>query len=237
MSLRPVRDLLDRSLRPALLALAASVALFEFTPLDLLLQDRFYDSAQRQWIVDAREPIGRLVFYNGPKIALFAVATALLLFAFGPARWRERARFGRRELFTAILTLATVPALAGLGKSATNTFCPSEIRRYGGDVPYVKLLGRYPTDDRPTRRGHGFPAGHASGGFALVALAWLRRSLRWRLGGLTLGLGVGWWMGGYQMLKGAHYLSHTITTMLLAWIVVLSWRRALRCEGAVCASV
>jgi membrane-associated PAP2 superfamily phosphatase len=35
-------------------------------------------------------------------------------------------------------------------------------------------------------------------------------------------------MGGYQMLKGAHYLSHTVVTMLLAWIVLLVWRRVVR---------
>jgi len=39
---------------------------------------------------------------------------------------------------------------------------------------------------------------------------------------------LGWWMGGYQMLKGAHYLSHTVTTMLAAWIIVLLWHRILR---------
>jgi membrane-associated PAP2 superfamily phosphatase len=37
-------------------------------------------------------------------------------------------------------------------------------------------------------------------------------------------------MGGYQMLKGAHYLSHTLTTMLVAWIILLLWRRVLRAE-------
>jgi membrane-associated PAP2 superfamily phosphatase len=30
------------------------------------------------------------------------------------------------------------------------------------------------------------------------------------------------------MFKGAHYLSHTVTTMLVAWLVVLIWRRVLR---------
>jgi membrane-associated PAP2 superfamily phosphatase len=34
------------------------------------------------------------------------------------------------------------------------------------------------------------------------------------------------------MFKGAHYLSHTITTMLVAWIVVLLWRRVLRLAPA-----
>lgn len=218
----------DRWLWPAVLALAGALALFEFTELDLWLQDHFYDAAAGRWVVDARDPVGRLVFYNGPKALIIPTAVAVLVLAAGPARWCDRLRFARRDLWVALLTLVTVPALAGLGKNLSNTFCPSEIRRYGGDVPYVKLCEPYPEHDRPARRGHCFPAGHASGGFALLGLLWLRRTRAWRLGGLALGLGTGWWMGGYQMLKGAHYLSHTIVTMLVAWIVMLAWRRVVR---------
>jgi membrane-associated PAP2 superfamily phosphatase len=210
------------------LALAGSVALFEFTHLDLALQDQFYDAAARRWLVDATNPLGRIAFYDGPKVLIIATAVAVLVFAAGPARWRDRLRFARRDLWVALLVLITVPALAGWGKSVSNIFCPSEIRRYGGDVPYIRLCEPYPADDTPARKGHCFPAGHASGGFALLGLMWLRRTRAWRLGGLALGLGVGWWMGGYQMLKGAHYLSHTLTTMLLAWIVLLAWRRIVR---------
>jgi len=226
----------ERAIWPAFIALAASTAVFEFTELDLWLQDHFFDFSERRWIVDGNEPIGRLIFYNGPKIAVFAIAAALLAFAFGPQHWRDALRFDRRALFVALLTLATVPALAGLGKNLTNTFCPSEIHRYGGDVPYVKLCSPYPEDDRPQRRGHCFPAGHASGGFALLGLGWLRSSRRWQNGALALGLGLGWWMGGYQMLKGAHYLSHTVTTMLIAALIALLWHRTLAPKEAACAS-
>lgn len=226
MTFRPAG--LDRTLWPAGLALAGSVALFEFTHLDLALQDHFYDAAARRWLVDATNPLGRIACYDGPKVLIIATAVAVLALAAGPARWRDRLRFARRDLWVALLVLITVPALAGWGKNLSNTFCPSEIRRYGGDVPYVRLCEPYPADDTPARKGHCFPAGHASGGFALLGLMWLRRTRAWRRGGLALGLGVGWWMGGYQMLKGAHYLSHTVTTMLLAWIVVLLWRRAVR---------
>ncbi|HLP24372.1 MAG TPA: phosphatase PAP2 family protein [Acidobacteriota bacterium] len=210
-----------------MLLLAAAFALFEFTNVDLALQDHFYDFADRRWVVDGNEPVGRAIFYNVPKIGVMVIGATLLVLALGPARWRERLRLDRRALWVAVATLATVPALAGLGKNYTNTFCPSEIRRYGGDVPYVKVCEPYPSGDRPERRGHCFPAGHASGGFALMALAWLRPSRRMRVVGLALGLGLGWWMGMYQMLKGAHYLSHTVVTMLLAWIIALIWRRVI----------
>jgi membrane-associated PAP2 superfamily phosphatase len=224
------RAVSNRTLWVTLGLLAAVVALFELTELDLSLQDKFYNFETQRWVVDEKAPLGRLVFYNGPKALVWVIALTALTLAAGPARWRERFQLNRRGLWLGVLVIATVPALAGLGKKYTNTFCPSEVRRYGGDVAYAKLCEPFPGDDVPDRRGGCFPAGHASGGFALMGLLAVRSSRRWRKGIILLGLGLGWWMGGYQMLKGAHYLSHTLTTMLVAWLVVLLWRRALRIE-------
>jgi membrane-associated PAP2 superfamily phosphatase len=218
----------NRTLWITLGLLAAVLALFELTDLDLQLQDRFYNFETRRWVVDEKDPAGRLVFYNGPKALVWVFALTTLTLAAGPARWREKFRVNRRGLWLGVLVIATVPALAGLGKKYTNIFCPSEIRRYGGDVAYAKLCEPHPPDDPVGRRGGCFPAGHASGGFALMGLLAVRGTRRWRNGILALGLGLGWWMGGYQMLKGAHYLSHTLTTMLVAWLVVCLWRRALK---------
>jgi membrane-associated PAP2 superfamily phosphatase len=218
----------NRSLWITLALLAGVLALFEFTELDLALQDHFYNFETRRWVVDEKAPLGRLVFYNGPKALVWICALTTLTLAAGPARWREKWGANRRGLWLGVLVIATVPALAGLGKKYTNIFCPSEIRRYGGDVAYVKLCEPQPKDDPAPRRGGCFPAGHASGGFALLGLLAVRGTRRWRHGVIALGLGLGWWMGGYQMLKGAHYLSHTLTTMLVAWLVVQLWRKALR---------
>jgi membrane-associated PAP2 superfamily phosphatase len=196
------------------------------------VQDNCYDAAHGRWIVDARAAGPRAVFYTGPKAVLIVLGLAGLTLAAGPQRWRDRCGLGerqtRRGLWVAFLTLATGPMLIGLGKDATNVFCPSEIRRYGGDVPYAKLFSSYPAGDRPERRGRGFPAGHASGGFALLALAGLARTRRGRWLGAGIGLTAGWTMGLYQMLKGAHYLSHTVVTMLVLWLVFLAWRRVFR---------
>jgi membrane-associated PAP2 superfamily phosphatase len=208
--------------------LLGSLAVFELTSVDLWLQDHFYDAGTHRWIVDEKEPVGRAIFYNGPKLLIWAIALAVLVLAAGPARWRDRGRFNRRGLWLGLLVIATVPVLAGLGKKYTNIFCPSEIRRYGGDVAYARLCEPYPAADRPVRRGGCFPAGHASGGFALMGLLAVRNTRRWRKGAIAAALILGWWMGAYQMFKGAHYLSHTVTTMLVAWIVVLLWQRALK---------
>jgi membrane-associated PAP2 superfamily phosphatase len=220
----------DRTFWPTLLALGAALAVFEYTSLDLLVQDRLFDFASGAWLVDSTAAGPRLWFYTGPKVAIIGFGVTLLVLAIGPARWRRT--LDRRALIVAVATLATVPALVGWGKSVSNIFCPSEVRRYGGDMPYVKLCEPMPDgEERSARRGRCFPAGHASGGYALFGLIGLLRTRRGRLAAAAFALVVGSAMGAYQMAKGAHYLSHTVVTMLLAWWVFLLWRRLLRVSG------
>lgn len=223
---------LDRLFWPAVIVLGAAVALFQFTNFDVSLQDHFYDFAAGRWLVDEQEPVGRALFYNGPKYAIMVLGLALVVLAVGPARWYQALRFERRGLWLAVATLALLPALTAIGKVVTNVVCPKDIRRYGGAAPYVKLCSPYPEHDRPVAGGRCFPAAHAAGGFALIGLAWLRSSRRWQTGAVLLGTGAGWIMGGYQILKGAHYLSDTIATMALAWIVALALRRLLRVKSS-----
>ncbi len=219
---------LRRTLGPALAALAGVIGVFEFTSLDLWVQDHFFDFATGQWWVDRRAALPRVFFYNGPKYLIIAGALTLLILLAGPVRWRSRWALERRRIGAALLTLALVPIVIGQLKAVTNVFCPYEVTRYGGDVAYVKAWERHPPELQPARCGRCYPAGHASGGFALFGLAGLvGGSRRWQRRGIALGLGVGWWMGAYQMLKGAHYLSHTLVTMLMAWIGFLLVQRLL----------
>lgn len=224
---------LSRTFWPALALLAGSLALFEFTPLDLSLQDHLYNFSTHQWRIDGTAPLPRALFYTGPKIALILFAIALLIAVLRPA-----GRSGgipaadqppiptptdRRALLVVLLTLISGPVLVGIGKAVTNIFCPSEITRYGGDVAYMRVFDRYPPGQRPARRGRGFPAGHASGGFALLSLAGLARTRRGQWIGAGIGIALGGIMGVYQMLKGAHYLSHTVVTALISWLLFLLW--------------
>ncbi len=222
---------LDQTFWPALAALAGAFLLFEFTSLDLAVQDHLYDFEKARWWVDAKNVRGRTLFYTGPKAVIILIGLVLLALAVGPASWRARFSFAepaRANLYVAFLTLASVPAFIGQLKAVTNVFCPSEIRTYGGDVPYVRVLECYPAGDLPNRRGRCFPAGHASGGFALLGLAGLARTKRARTISIVSALGTGGTMGCYQMAKGSHYLSHTVITALIAWIFFIGWRRILR---------
>lgn len=200
---------------------AACTAAFALVPIDLWLQDRLFDRATGEWLVDEHAWIGLVLCYHGPKALAWFVGLAAITLAIGPARWRERLRLDRRGLWLVALALVLVPALVGLGKRVTNVHCPRDLRRYGGREPYVELCSCHSPQDPPVRAGKCWPAGHASGGFALFGLGALRRSRRWRAGCLALGATFGWWMGGYQMLRGAHFLSHTVATMWIAAAVVI----------------
>lgn len=221
----PRSSWMDCTLWPAALVLVGLFLLFEFTPLDLWVQDHLYDFASKTWLVNAKAPLPRLLCYTGPKALIIALGVGMAVLAAGPERWRERWRLRRRDLLIAVAVLATAPSLIATAKATTNIFCPYEIRRYDGFAPYVRVLESYPDGDRPSRRGRGFPAGHASGGFALLGLAGLARTNRGRLAGVMIGLAAGGVMGGYQMFRGAHYLSHTLVTMCVCWLMFLLWRR------------
>lgn len=202
------------------LILAAIVAVFELTDIDLRVQDRFFDFPTGSWLVNRREPAARLAFYTGAKGALIALGVVCVAGAVLAGRI-PRLRPHRRGLGLMALSLIFVPLLISGFKSVSNTYTPAQITRYGGQNPYVKPLERYPAGFHPKRPGRGYPAGHASGGFALMMLYFAARRPRWKWSGLALGLAAGWAMGLYQTLNGQHYLSHTLVTQSAAWILIL----------------
>jgi membrane-associated PAP2 superfamily phosphatase len=106
-------------------------------------------------------------------------------------------------------------------KSISNIPCPTNITRYGGNYPRITLLSAPPKDFQLEENIRCYPAGHASGGFALLSTVFLFRRRKAKDFALGTALVLGWSTGGYKMLIGDHFLSHTVTTMLLAWLLIL----------------
>jgi membrane-associated PAP2 superfamily phosphatase len=204
-----------RRLLIAVLLLLAALLIAEMTAIDLWLQDRFYDFSSGRWVVDKNSPVRKFIFYQFPKIALILFGIYLIAVALG---WRRCRCWTRRQAVFLLICLGGVPSLIGALKATTGVHCPSETTRYGGEHPYRRLIASIAAPKG--ERGHCFPAGHASGGFAVLGLYFAARSRGAARVGLGIGLAAGWAMGLYQMLKGAHFLSHTVVTMLVAWIVV-----------------
>lgn len=202
------------------LLLAVVILVFESTSLDIEAQNLFYNRQTGYWLIGPH--LGyynmlKLIFYSGVKggIIIFGIGNliALIRSSLGGKAPREKAK---RKII--VLSLILIPATVSGLKHVTNTYCPYHLKIYNGDKPYVKLFQKYPEHFQTNDKGRCFPAGHASGGFALMCLYFVMK--RRRLG-LLIGLGLGWMMGLYQMFRGAHFLSHTLVTMFLSWLMIL----------------
>ena len=194
--------------------------LFEFTNIDIWVQDHFYNFELQQWILDRDDKITKFIFYDGIK-KLFIIFIILLLaglLLFRNSRLIQTYKYG---LWIVCISAFLVPLSIGSLKTITNIPCPKNITHYGGDYPYVTVLEKYPKDFHQTGKIKCYPAGHASGGFALLSLLFLFKDRKDKRRALVAVMIIGWSMGGYKMLIGDHFLSHTIITMILAWLIIL----------------
>ncbi|MGE0350762.1 sulfatase-like hydrolase/transferase [Hydrogenophaga sp.] len=148
------------------------------------------------------------------------------------ALWPGLAMPRRERALVVMLTTLSLLAV-NLIKNASLTSCPWDLQAFGGTARAVSHWSWGVGDGGP---GRCFPGGHASGGFAFVAmcLPWLlppdgvtrRRvvGLRWLAAALLSGA----LAGAVQTLRGAHYPSHTLWTLLICASVSLTgWRLAL----------
>jgi membrane-associated PAP2 superfamily phosphatase len=209
--------------------LILSILVFEFTSIDLIIQNQFYDFSSLEWALDKKAFIPKLIFYDGIKkvyIVLAILILTLLLF------FKQKTTISnhKKGLLVVLLALILVPLLIGFLKAITNIPCPKDIQDYGGIAPYVTLFMGYPDSFIQAKVFKCYPAGHASGGFALMSLFFLFHSIRAKLIGLFIGLSLGWLTGGYKMLIGDHFFSHTFVSMLVAWIVILLIARKVICK-------
>lgn len=195
-----------------------AAAVCELTDLDLVISDNFFDFFSGKWPARKAWWAAWLIHQRGRD--LITVIAAGSFIAWGASfRW-ERWRRLRWQALYLFLSICLATGTVTTAKKLTGRHCPWDIDRYGGKVPYTRLFEPPPAACAP---GVCFPAGHASGGFSLVAgyFAWRdrRRKLarRWLAAGLLLGS-----IYGYgQMARGAHFLSHNIWTAIICWLIPL----------------
>lgn len=189
------------------------------TGLDDLVERWFYDPATREFPL--RDAIWLTAgVHSGLKLTVIVVAALAMcgwLMSFvEPELKAERRRLGWIAGAVALATLSVA-----LLKHASVHHCPWDLAAYGGYAPYIPLFGQAPAGMAP---GHCFPAGHASGGFALLALYFgLRDDRPGTARAALLGaLALGSVMGGGQIVRGAHFLSHTLWSAWVVWMVLLA---------------
>jgi membrane-associated PAP2 superfamily phosphatase len=212
-------DHLPQTVQRSLLVLVIVVCFFEFSGVDMLVQRGFFDAGMGQWLIERDSQPWRFLMYDGIK-KVFLVLTLGLFLAVTLAHQKVAwIRQHRRPLVVVLLTMILVPVVVNFLKWYTDIPCPRDIRPFGGSVPYVTLFEHYPEWFLHDSSLRCYPAGHASGGFALMSLFFLFKQRRYQYLGLAIGLTLGWTTGLYKMAIGDHFLSHTVVSMLIAWIV------------------
>lgn len=219
------RCLMDLRLLLALVLLA--IALVPWVgKLDIYLAYFFFDATTGEWLVPSGRPLIWYVFYRGPKYFLGLVAFCMLITLLSSLYIPMLHRY-RTALLICLLALGLIPGVSVWLKHITDTYCPIQTTLFGGKFLYVELFESHPLDILRTKFGQCWPAGHASGGFALMGIMVFADRSNWR-GRLLLtmpGFTLGWAMGIFQMVRGHHFLSHTVATLGIALMVIwaLEW--------------
>lgn len=108
-------------------------------------------------------------------------------------------------------------------KSQTTFACPWSLTQFGGDKTLVTSYADL-FDTAQYGRGRCFPAGHSSSGYAWLGLAFVLAAAGtrrfWKI--FAACLTVGLVFSTAQILRGAHFLSHELTTAGLA-LIVFAW--------------
>ena len=213
---------INQQLVVTFIILIFSIIFFGMTNLDLALQDRFYDFSTHKWVLFWGEEPYKFIFYDGIKKLLIAFAICLLL-ALVFFRRTKLVNDHKRGIIIVILSAIFVPLIASSIKAQTNMPCPKDEERYGGIYPRTAVWQNYTPEFKlhHMKKNKCWPAGHASGGFALLSLIFLFHKKRHKIIAAASAFLVGWGMGLYKMIIGDHFLSHTVITMILAWLVIL----------------
>jgi membrane-associated PAP2 superfamily phosphatase len=194
-------------------ALLLLLMLWELSRLDLPLARLYGDTLGFAW--RTHWLTGGLLHGGARAVALGVLAYVVLSIWLSVPLLRSIPQRSRIWMLgTILLCVALIPLI----KQASWTSCPWSLVEFGGEARYVPhwILGE--SDGGP---GGCFPAGHASSAFGFFA-GWFAlregapRAARWWLIVTVMsGLLLGW----VQMMRGAHYLSHSLWTAWICWTV------------------
>ena len=121
------------------------------------------------------------------------------------------------DLFILLLTIILSVALVSLLKRFFEADCPWDLLRYGGEKPFYSLF-EYPENMLPSK--HCFPASHASVSFSWIALFFYLKvkNYQHKFKVLIAVVFMGLSFGLAQQIRGAHFLSHDIWSLIICLI-------------------
>ncbi len=210
-----------KKLFTCLLGWSLALISLHYTGLDLKFQSLFYDFTEKHWMIKVDDLTYKMIFYKFPKICIVAYGVFILLKLIY-LKIRKVDQDTQKKLLYLVLSLISVPVVVAIFKHYSPVVCPSRIVEFGGDKAYVSPLDVFAKNIVFNGLGKCFPAGHASGGFALISLYFVAKNRKNKKIALVGSLLLGTIMGMYQIAKGMHYLSDTFTTLVIAYLISFS---------------
>lgn len=193
----------------------------KYSDLDILLQNHFFNHDTNQWLINpARHKELSIFFYKGLKIFTLICGLLCLFYLFASFKITSFQKH-RKPVLILLLSLIFVPLIVAGAKYITNIYCPYQLEIYNGINPFVRIIDNYPNDFIQLKPGRCFPAGHATAGFAFMALYYCFNDRRKKVAGLSFGILLGFTAGIYQMMRGQHFLSHTLFSMVASFLVIM----------------
>ena len=193
--------------------------LLEYSGIDLWLAARFFDASAGTWPWNDHWFTNDLLHTGGRHFTLLLALLIVLLIAL--TFLVKRVRPYRKGFLYLLLGSALGPILVSISKKTTHIYCPWDLKQFGGTEPYIRLLDAVPEG---ASIGHAFPAGHASGGFAFLSLYFFlyRYFPSRRHGGFSFGFLLGTLYGIAQQMRGAHFLSHDLFSLVICWFSAMA---------------
>jgi len=211
---------LNKQILITTIILVVSIIFFGISDIDFVVQNKFYNFSTHSWILGHDAEPWRFIFYVGMKKVLITIAVMFLIALLFFRKNRIIQEY-KKGILVVVLSAIFVPLIVNGLKKATNMPCPKNEIHYGGKMIRTAVWQSYPMKYKKMPRIACWPAGHASGGFALMSLFFLFKRKRNKILALIGGITLGWIMGIYKMMIGDHFLSHTVITMILAWLIIL----------------
>lgn len=196
---------------------------FWTTGLDASVAGRFY-TPEIGWEHKDDQPWSLLYHYG--VIPAWVVAVSALVVFLASFRMR-RAKPHRRAAIFLVLVMAVGPGILvnDVFKKNWGRPRPKDLVVFGGDRDYVE-----PWVKSPRERGNSFASGHAATGFYLLTPYFLlrRRSTKWAVVFVALGLLYGSLIGLARMVQGAHFLSDVLWALGFVYLSAAAFYYLLR---------
>ena len=185
--------------------------------IDWQLANYWYQLEGQQWTFKSAWLTQKILHDGGHDLAvgLYVLVLALYLFSF------KSSLLGKYKAGLAYLSLSLPLATltVSLFKRLTTVDCPWSVIDFGGQQPYQSLF--HSLWSPIMGAGHCFPAGHASSAYMFFGVYFFSRYY-WPTKAtfiLAVVINIGLIFGFDQQIRGAHYISHDLSSALLCWLV------------------